>query len=671
MLEVLRRGARAWCITTLLIACGGDDTATAEAPDADAGVDGTGGNGGTPSGGSGSADSGNGTGGDSAGGGAGARPGSGGAPDDAGGGGAPGDPCRNSLDCVDAPGNRTICDPETESCVECVGASDCADGNTCAANTCVESNRCVNSLDCVAASGERPICDRLAGECVECATAADCGDSADCVRNACVPFTACVNSLDCEAGNVCDRTLGRCVECANDPDCTDGARCVAHTCRAPCDSDNDCTGAGLLCDFDLGVCAACLGDDDCADAEFCSGGACEADVCVQGTARCNGNTVVACSERGDAWVATDCGSRQTCVERAAAAICEDWICTAGATECTSPTTVTECSSNGLSVVTETDCALTDEYCAGGNCSDRACEPDALFCQQGDLRVCASDGFSSSVRQACSNDEYCDTASLACRPTVCAPNQPACDADRATTCNATGSGFLPGGTDCSASSQTCVLGECSNCPSGGALDSVRFAEVHLGAHDYVILANRSSTCPADLGGLTVEFMNESTSANLALEPFSLGAGETAFVAEPDAPDGADTLLSGNININQIGYLLLCKGPCSTVAPATVLDAIRFTDGTAPPALPAPMTMDPVTGITSSNLQTHSYVRAAYGGSYPAFLASDWSTATATRESDQCPATQPPPFPTGVCITLGLTCTYGAVTCQCQAALWVCS
>jgi formylglycine-generating enzyme required for sulfatase activity len=45
-------------------------------------------------------------------------------------------------------------------------------------------------------------------------------------------------------------------------------------------------------------------------------------------------------------------------------------------------------------------------------------------------------------------------------TVCAPDQPACDGNRATTCNANGTGYLAEGLKCS-SKQTCLAGACED------------------------------------------------------------------------------------------------------------------------------------------------------------------------------------------------------------------
>ncbi|HEY3255955.1 MAG TPA: hypothetical protein VGJ91_18480, partial [Polyangiaceae bacterium] len=44
--------------------------------------------------------------------------------------------------------------------------------------------------------------------------------------------------------------------------------------------------------------------------------------------------------------------------------------------------------------------------------------------------------------------------------VCAPDQPACEGNRATTCNANGTGYLAEGLKCS-SKQTCLAGACED------------------------------------------------------------------------------------------------------------------------------------------------------------------------------------------------------------------
>jgi hypothetical protein len=98
---------------------------------------------------------------------------------------------------------------------------------------------------------------------------------------------------------------------------------------------------------------------------------------------------------------------------------------------------------------------------GGNASHprpTVCEADAVYCDGNIVRSCSSDGTSSTIEQECGEAQFCDEETAECVAQVCASNAPACDADRATVCNDTGSGFLSGGTQC-ASSESCVQGQC--------------------------------------------------------------------------------------------------------------------------------------------------------------------------------------------------------------------
>lgn len=65
---------------------------------------------------------------------------------------------------------------------------------------------------------------------------------------------SCKNSLDCDGDQVCDPSSRRCVECVTNDDCPSGLRCGATECRAPCQSDKQCTGQGKLCDPANGWC---------------------------------------------------------------------------------------------------------------------------------------------------------------------------------------------------------------------------------------------------------------------------------------------------------------------------------------------------------------------------------------------------------------------------------
>jgi formylglycine-generating enzyme required for sulfatase activity len=105
-------------------------------------------------------------------------------------------------------------------------------------------------------------------------------------------------------------------------------------------------------------------------------------------------------------------------------------------------------------------------CKAGACEDHECTSSARFCSGSELRDCAEDGLSSEPVETCGSGTFCDAPSGECQPGVCAPSQPACDGNRATTCNADGSGFAAGGITC-AIGETCQGGACEPqvCPPG--------------------------------------------------------------------------------------------------------------------------------------------------------------------------------------------------------------
>ncbi len=115
-------------------------------------------------------------------------------------------PCTSNADCLDV--DAPLCDVPNQTCVECLGANDCADP---ADPACGENNKCV-----------------------ECVTGADCQDVGasvcDVDQQECV---ACVVNADCAAPGLglCDNN--DCVECIDNIDCTDLAapNCVDSNCE--------------------------------------------------------------------------------------------------------------------------------------------------------------------------------------------------------------------------------------------------------------------------------------------------------------------------------------------------------------------------------------------------------------------------------------------------------
>jgi hypothetical protein len=270
-----------------------------------------------------------------------------------------------------------------------------------------------------------------------------------------------MNSLGCPQGQVCDPARMRCVSCVGDNDCATDERCANSVCKKKCTSDNMCTPLGMLCDTARGYCVACLTSTDCKAEQYCSNGDCLADICTGGSSSCQNNTVVHCKTDGSGFdTPTVCATNTTCTVTSGMASCKSQVCTPTVTYC-DPLTGSEkilvCSADGLTSTTKSDCATSSQVCVAGTCAAVVCPKAMKFCQGQDLRQCTAKGDASSVTQTCTATQYCDSTALACKPLMCTPNQPACAANVKTTCNADGSGFLPGGTDCSP--QYCSNGAC--------------------------------------------------------------------------------------------------------------------------------------------------------------------------------------------------------------------
>ncbi len=131
-----------------------------------------------------------------------------------------------------------MCDPETDTCVECLDSTE----------------------DCEAPT---PACDPDSHKCVECV------ENGDCAEGVCDPEThLCVECLvenDCEEPtDLCDPEQHFCVECLENTHYLDpqAAFCDAGSC-IPCQSNDECarlTGT-TVCDVAAGECVECTGTD--------------------------------------------------------------------------------------------------------------------------------------------------------------------------------------------------------------------------------------------------------------------------------------------------------------------------------------------------------------------------------------------------------------------------
>lgn len=174
-----------------------------------------------------------------------------------------------------------VCDMTTNTCVECVLATDCtADPN---ATVCGDDQTCVQCTPSEddACDAANPYCESTRGRCVECLTGDQCTSpgAARCdSSNACAP---CAGDLDCAsvAGAVrcADETCVECTVATEGVDCAGATpRCGPdHTCKA-CVENADCPDDEPVCGAD-NTCGPCGGAADCSGrplAGVCDGGAC-------------------------------------------------------------------------------------------------------------------------------------------------------------------------------------------------------------------------------------------------------------------------------------------------------------------------------------------------------------------------------------------------------------
>jgi hypothetical protein len=119
---------------------------------------------------------------------------------------------------------------------------------------------------------------------------------------------------------------------------------------------------------------------------------------------------------------------------------------------------TTCKVDGSGFATGGVKCSSQQTCQEGVCLEHECDPGELACNEGNVQKCAEDGLSWFLEQTCGDDEYCDAKGASCEKGVCAPDEPVCVDDRAMVCNATGSGYVGGGTVCK-STETCQGGAC--------------------------------------------------------------------------------------------------------------------------------------------------------------------------------------------------------------------
>ena len=354
------------------------------------------------------------------------------------------------------------------------------------------------------------------------------------------------------------------VDCSKDEDCDDKNPCTVHTCQEStcilseesspkegescgedkvCDSDQTCAEVVCLsnasyCDGQVVETCNAIGtgpiDDgsvNCEDQDAnCQEGACVPNQgCIPS---CEGE---ACGENSDG-CGGDCGCDvgEFCSE---GDLCEKQTCVPNEPMCDGEIATT-CDAQGAGPDTEAqtqDCSLTNETCNDGACE---CTPDCTG------KTCGSDGCGGTCGSGCKIDEYC-AANQVCQQQTCVPNEPICDGEIATTCDAKGAGPDTGVTtqNCADTDQTCAEGQCvslgcaAGCvPGEECIDDACVAFACEGGNQEEVIPWASETVSASQpldgavlgiahqGGIAYLLVQGETTEETGLHAFDLNSGD---------------------------------------------------------------------------------------------------------------------------------------------------
>lgn len=503
------------------------------------------------------------------------------------------------------------CSPTGDATLTCTGNGDgfdlspCAKGQACTLSH--DSPECVDRLctpkawSCDDAHAMASLCsaDGLSvASSVDCAADGKVCSDGECVAKVCEPSVR-----RCRDGAVatCDDSGAKeTVEpCADGERCdAESAACVPISCAA---GATGCIGETVATCRDDGSGYDPTGEE-CADSQqACWEGACKPVVCTDGFACVEGDSFECTENRTRLSLVQHCqfANGQFC--NADVGKCQDFVCTPGLPACNGDL-ATSCADDGSHPLDSgTDCTVAGKVCWAGNCKLPICESDSFVCEGAELKHCVHNGTLLEAVKTCGEGTVCDAAAGTCRLQKCAPNEPACDQDVATTCDDTGLGYTEAREDCTASDNVCVSGACK--PVICAADAVFCSENELrkcgpngGSYEVLDACLASEFCDAAqaackpdvcLAGSPVCNANQLTTCN------DDGSGPT--------PGGLDCAASNQICDNaacrtvvctphdlmcDAGDVTLCNTAGTDWAPYDNCRAREFCDDTAPDATCAP-------------------------------------------------------------------------------------
>jgi hypothetical protein len=345
--------------------------------------------------------------------------------------------CRPACDTLNpCTGPLPVCDPSTNSCVECLGPIDCLATESCIANECIP--QCTLGAPC----GDGQRCDTTTGECVEaeCVEDEDCTGGNTCRAGRCIP----IDSIICVAGEErCEEnTLLRCIEdgtAFEEIDCGALAVCTGEGTEAACEPI-PCEPNDIGC-VDLETAFICEADGEtrtelpCREDQYCEEGICITQLCEPDAVTCENGIIQACDSLGAEQTTTICAEQEECIDSRFGCrcsednSCEPRACLAESSRCVG-NSVQVCLGDETGFAAPVPCDA-EEICRSGACIPARCDAGATSCAGDTLLTCGSDGSSRTETNCAAEGQLCVTVGTEseCGDPLCEPDSVSCSSDR--------------------------------------------------------------------------------------------------------------------------------------------------------------------------------------------------------------------------------------------------
>ncbi len=300
--------------------------------------------------------------------------------------------------------------------------------------------------------------------------ASGCGSNADCTvgvcsSGVCKDVTCVPNTTFCSGEDVTQCGPNG-AQLAVAEHCASGSYCLEKANSASC-SPTVCFAGDPLC---VGsVATQCEPDGsgpkpggvDCTKTkQSCYAGECRDQLCTPGQKLCDNGSLYLCAEAGTSrGLIIGCNTGQVC--DATQGACKPKICDPGQLSCDA-TRVVACNSAGSAwLQTDTDCATKSSACVAGSCIPVVCQANTKSCKDNNVVACNSQGTSQTLNVTCGTSSRCfeNSGYAYCSALFCDPGQPVCNGNLLATCNADGSGYMTGGTDCTLTGALCSDAQC--------------------------------------------------------------------------------------------------------------------------------------------------------------------------------------------------------------------